>query len=83
MCATPGRHTSTATMSYAGRCAASTAVASPTPEPISTISGAERPNTSRQLNEGSSTASTGTTQSRWCASHASCCDGVNRPPRRE
>ena len=40
VCATPGRHTSSATMSYDGRCAASTAVASPTPEPISTISGA-------------------------------------------
>ena len=45
--------------------------------------GPSRPNTSRQLNDGSSTASSGTTQSRWCASHASCCDGVNRPPRRE
>ena len=83
MCATPGRHTSSATMSYAGRCAARAAVASPTPEPISTMIGASRPNTSAQLNDGSSTASSGITQSRWWASQDSCCEGVNRPPRRE
>ena len=45
--------------------------------------GAVRPKTRDQLNEGSSTASSGTTQSSWCASQDSCCEGVNRPPRRE
>ena len=83
MCATPGRQTSSATTSYDGRAAASAAVASPTPEPISTIIGASRPKTSAHRNDGSSTASSGTTQSRWCASHDSCWVGVNRPPRRE
>jgi hypothetical protein len=46
-----------------GRAAASTAVASPTPEPISTIIGASRPNHVDHRKEGSSTASSGITQS--------------------
>ena len=68
--ATPGRHTSKASTSYAGRAAASAAVASPTPEPISTISGASRPNQSASENPGSSTASSGITQRSWCAAQA-------------
>jgi hypothetical protein len=63
--ATPGRQTSSASTSYAGRAAASTPVASPTPEPISTISGASRPNQSASRKPGSSTASSGITQASW------------------
>ena len=50
--ATPGRHTSKASTSYSGRAAASAAVASPTPEPISTTSGASRPNQRRSEKPG-------------------------------
>ena len=42
--ATPGRQTSNARTSWSGRAAASATVDSPMPEPISTISGAVRPN---------------------------------------
>ncbi len=83
MSATPGRQTSIASTSYAGRAAASAAVASPTPEPISTMSGASRPNHAASENPGSSTASSGITQPSWCASHAAAWFGVNRFPRRE
>ncbi len=80
--ATPGRHTSKASTSWSGRAAASAAVASPTPDPISTISGASRPNHDDQANPGSSRASSGITQASWCASQAAAWRGVNRVPRR-
>ena len=81
--AIPGRQTSSASTSYAGRAAASTPVASPTPDPISTISGASRPNQSASAKPGWSTASSGITQASWCAAQASACWGVKRLPRRE
>ena len=80
--AMPGRQTSRASTSYAARAGARAAVASPMPEPISTTSGASRPNQSRHRNPGSSTASSGITHLSWWASHASRCRGVNRLPRR-
>ena len=83
MSATPGRQTSKASTSYAGRPAASAAVASPTPEPISTISGASRPNHRASENPGSSTAASGITHFSWCAAHAAAWFGVKRLPRRE
>ena len=79
----PGRHTSSASTLWSGRAAASTAVASPTPEPISTISGASRPNQRDQSKSGASTASSGTTHCSWWAAHASAWRGVKRLPRRE
>ena len=78
----PGRQTSKASTSYDGRVGARAAVASPTPEPISTIIGASRPNQSDQRKPGRSTASSGTTQGSWWAAHDSCWRGVNRLPRR-
>jgi hypothetical protein len=81
--ATPGSHTSSARTLYAGRAAASTAVDSPMPEPISTISGASRPNQRRHSNPGSSTASSGITHRAWYACHAASWVGVKRLPRRE
>ena len=78
----PGRQTSKASTSYDGRAGARAAVASPTPEPISTTIGASRPNQSDQRKPGRSTASSGTTHRSWWASHASCWRGVNRLPRR-
>ncbi len=81
--ATPGRQTSNASTSYAGRAAARAAVASPMPEPISTMSGASRPNHVASEKSGSSTASSGITHPSWCASHAAAWLGVNRLPRRE
>ena len=58
----------------------SATVASPTPEPISTTSGASRPNQSARSNPGRSTASSGITQSALWASHAACWRGVSRLP---
>ena len=81
--ATPGRQTSRASTSCAGRAAARAAVASPTPEPISTTSGASRPKYVVNENPGWSTASSGITQRAECASHAAVWLGVNRLPRRE
>ncbi len=80
--ATPGSQTSSERTLDEGRAAARAAVASPTPPPISTMSGASRPNQVVQPNPGSSTASSGTTHRSAYSSQAACCFGVNRLPRR-
>ena len=61
---------------------ASSTVDSPMPEPISTISGAARPEIPASVNPGSSTASSGTHHLSAYAVHASCWRGVKRLPRR-
>ena len=79
----PGRQTSKASTSYDGRAGASAAVASPTPEPISTIIGASRPNQSRPPEPGLVDRLVGDHPvDSWWAAHASCWRGVNRLPRR-
>ncbi len=80
--ATPGRQTSKASTSYVGRAAASGTVASPTPDPISTTSGACRPNQDATSTSGSSTAASGTTYASAYCSQAACCRLENRLPRR-
>ncbi len=80
--ATPGRQTSKASTLWWGRCAARAAVASPIPEPISTTSGASRPNRSAQENCGVSTASSGTHHSPARRSQTSAWASERRLPRR-
>ncbi len=80
--ATPGRQTSKATTSTSGRVAARATVASPMPDPISTASGASRPNASAQEKPGPSTDSSGTTQASWCSVHARAWRSLKRLPRR-
>ena len=82
MLATPGRHTSKARTSYDGRAAAIAATDSPFPEPISTTSGASRPNHRAGTNDGSSTALSGISHSSTWRSQAARWVGVSLLPRR-
>jgi len=69
-----------------GCAAAYDAVVSPTPEPISTQSGAWRPNHASLTSSGAETPSTASapkTQAAAWRSQASACRAVKRLPRRE